>query len=187
MILSIVLSCIILIKAYEHDAPDIKHNEIALMQLLEFYSASHGVVHTLPDEAFSATDYHLHHVPSHVRIGSENYWEGKPGGTHAITVDLTSVFLVTGMATEGMSSKHYVTQYSIMTSKDGLHWTSHGNFVGNFDGKTMCKVQFDRPIFARFVKLTVVKYELCPCMRLDVLVYDDDYYYYWLTSENPSV
>jgi len=174
MILSIVLSCIMLIKAHELDAPDSnEHNEITLMQLYEFYSESHGVVQTLPDEAFSATDWHAHHVPSHVRIGSANYWEGKAGGTHAVTVDLTRLYLVTGMATEGMSKVQYVTQYSIMTSKNGLHWTSHGVFVGNFDGKTMCKIQFDRPVFARFVKLTVVKYAGCPCMRLDVLVYDD--------------
>lgn len=180
MILSIVLSCIMLIKAHELEAPDSdrrKHNEIAMMQLFEFYSGSHGVVHTLPDEAFSATDWHSSHVPSHIRIGSAKYWEGKNGGTHAVTVDLTSLSLVTGMATEGMSSTQYVTQYSVMTSKNGLTWRSHGVFVGNFDGKTMCKVQFDRPVFARFVKLTVVKFSTCPCMRLDVLVYDDDGYY----------
>jgi len=179
MILSIVLSCIILIKANELIALDSyrrKHSEITLMQLLEFYGRSHGVVHTLPDKAFSATDWHSQHVPSHVRIGTAKYWEGKSGGTHAVTVDLTSVFLVTGMATEGMSSFQYVTQYSIMTSKNGVAWTSQGFFVGNFDAKTRCKVQFDRPVFARFVKLTVVKYAGCPCMRLDVLVYDDNYY-----------
>jgi len=180
MILSIVLSYIILIKAHELDAPDSdwrKPNEIAMMQLFEVYSRSHGVVHSLPDGAFSATSWQSNYVPSNIRIGTEKFWHGKHGLKDAVTVDLTNLFLVTGMATEGLSSSQYVTQYSVMTSKNGLNWTSHGVFVGNFDGKTTCKVQFDRPVLARFVKLTVEKYSTCPCMRLDVLVYDEDGYY----------
>jgi len=171
----------ILITAHDElDAPfgdKHKHDEISILQLYELFYRSHGIVHTLPDKAFSATGWHSSHVPSHVRIGNTNYyWEGKHGdGINAISVDLTSIFLVTGMATEGIWSTQYVTQYSVMTSKNGLTWRLHGDFVANFDKTTICKVQFDRPVFARFVKLTVVKFSTCPCMRMDVLVYDGDF------------
>lgn len=180
MILSIVLSCFILIKAHELVAPGSdrrENNEVPVMQLLELYSESHGVVHTLPDQAFSATDFDNDNFASHVRIGSATYWEGKSGATNAITVDMTTFFLVTGVATEGYTWNKYVQKYSVMTSKDGITWKAHGIFVANFDAKTICKIQFDRPVFARFVKVTVVKYANCPCMRLDVLVYDKDRYH----------
>jgi hypothetical protein len=176
MFLSIILSCIIPIKAGELVAPGIEWrtlNEVS-MQLL--FSKSHGVVKTLPDKAFSATDISHEGHPAHkIRIGSTGYWAGKKGGINAVTVDMMTSLLVTGVATEGIHSKEFVTEYSVMTSQNGFIWTRQGSFVGNFDEK-ICKVQFKRPVRARFVKFTVVKYVQWPAMRVDVLVYDMDQY-----------
>jgi len=176
MILSIALSCILLTKAHELAVPE--HDEFTMTQLYELYSGSHGIVKKLPDKAFTAIDWHPNNPPSNVRIGSTKYWEGgQKGLAHQITVDLTSLSLVTGIATEGVSLRKFVTKYTLMTSKNGRTWKAHGSFVGNFDMGTMCKNYLDEPVFARFVKLTVLDFSGCPCMRLDVLVYDGDGYY----------
>jgi len=179
MILSFVLSCIILIKAQELVATGSvrrTHNEIASIQLM--FAGSNGIVNTLPDKAFTATDtFHSNHAPHFVRIGTAGYWVGKPGHTNAVTVDMTTSHLVTGVATKGINDNYYVKKYSVMTSSDGINWRSQGIYVSNFDGATVCKVQFDRPVRARFVKLTVLEYVHYPALTMDVLVYNiDDHY-----------
>jgi len=179
MILSIVLSCILLVKAHELVAPKSDsdtHNEIAMMQLM--FSRSRGIVDSLPDRAFTATDvYHSNHAAHFVRIGTAGYWAGSKGKTNAVTVDMTTSHLVTGVATKGINAGYFVKEYSIMTSQNGINWRSQGTFVSNFDGATVCKVQFERPVRARFVKLTVLKYVNHPSITMDVLVYDVDGHY----------
>lgn len=175
MILGIVLSCIILMKAHELVAPQsdrLTNNEVAQMQLM--FSGSHGIVHALPDKAFTGTSHSEHHSPHLIRMGSAGYWAGKKGGTNAVTIDMTSSFLVTGVVTKGIYSYEFIKTYSVMTSQNGFKWRSQGDFVGNFDGETVCKVQFDRPVRARFVKFTVKQYAHHPSMKVDVLVYDID-------------
>merc|ERR1719383_450229 len=145
MILSIVLSSIILVTAHELVAPDSDrrtHNEIAKMQLM--FSGSHGIINALPDKAFTATNTHSSHQPHFIRIGSASYWAGHRGGTNAVTIDMTTSFLVTGVATKGIAAHEFIKKYSVMTSQNGFKWRSQGTFVGNFD-ETICKVQFDRP------------------------------------------
>jgi len=179
MILSIVLSCIILIKAHELVAPDGEwrtHSEIVMMQLM--FARSHGIVHALPDKAFTATDvHHANHAAHFARIGIAGYWAGTVGKTNAITVDMTTSYLVTGVATKGIKANYYVKKYSIMTSQNGIIWRSQGLFLSNFDGATVCKVQFEKPVRARFVKLTVVDYVVHPSIMMDVLIYDTEEYY----------
>jgi len=179
MIMSIVLSCIIHVKAHELVVPDsdgLKHgDEHGIMQLLQLFSKSHGIANELPDKAFSATDVHgSAHPAKCLPITNKCYWAGKKGGTNAVTVDMTTTSLVTGVATKGITDNEYVTNYRVATSENGNRWTSHGHFVGNFDGTTVCKVRFDKPILARFVKFTVLESQHNPSMWLDVLVYDID-------------
>jgi len=179
MILSIVLSCILLVKAHELVAPDSDsgtQNKIVMMQLM--FSRSRGIVDSLPDKAFTATDvYHSNHAAPLVRIGTAGFWAGIIGKTNAVTVDMTTSHLVTGVATKGINANYFVKKYSIMTSQNGVNWRSQGDFVSNFDGATVCKVQFERPVRARFVKLTVLAYVAHPSILMDVLVYDMDGHY----------
>jgi len=175
MILSIVLSCIILTKAHELVAPEsdrLTHYEVVHMQLM--FSRSHGIVRALPDKSFRVTDVHSSdYHPHFLRMGSTNRWVGKLGGKNEVTIDMTSSFLVTGVATKGFGNQ-FVKRYTVKTSQNGFVWRSQGLFLGNFDGETVCKVQFDRPVRARFVKLTVMKYQHHPSLRMDVLIYDMD-------------
>jgi len=187
MILSIALYCIIQIKAHEltaparrvHDDASLKViGEIDIMWLIRLFSESRFVAEGLPDKAFSATDLaHSGHPANFAKFRASGYWAGKPGGVNAITVDMTTSYLVTGVATKGISSKEFVTHYEVDTSEDGEDWRSQGHFVANFDGATICKVRFARPVLARFVKFTVVKYKHYPSMKVDVLVYELDHKY----------
>jgi len=180
MILSIALYCVIQIKAHELYAParrvyDSKPiGEIGIMGLLRLFSESHFIAAGLPDEAFSATDVHAHHPVKYAKIGAPSYWAGKPGGTNAITVDMTTSHLVTGVATKGVRADEFVTLYEVHTSENRVHWRSHGVFPGNFDGATVCKVRLSQPVVARFVKFTIVKYKRYPSMKVEVLVYEHD-------------
>merc|ERR1719219_3377417 len=125
MIFSIVLSCIILIEAHELVAPDSdgREHEIAMMQLM--FSRSHGIVEYLPDKAFTATDvYHGNNQPHKARIGTPGHWAGKKGGINSITVDMTTSYLVTGVATKGMNDNYFVKKYKVMTSQNGINWRS---------------------------------------------------------------
>jgi len=182
MILSIALYCIIQIKAHEltaparrvHDDASLKViGEIDIMWLIRLFSESRFVAEGLPDKAFSATDLaHSGHPANFAKFRASGYWAGKPGGVNAITVDMTTSYLVTGVATKGVGTTEFVTRYDVRTSEDGKYWKSQGLFVGNFDGATICKVRFTRPVLARFVKFTVVKYNSHPSMKVDVLVYE---------------
>jgi len=188
MILSIALYCIIQIKAHEltaparrvHDDASLKViGEIDIMWLIRLFSESRYVASGLPDEAFSATDIvNADHLAKFAKFRKSSIWAGQKEGVNAITVDMTTSYLVTGVATKGRSfHNQLVTQYEVDTSEDGENWRSQGLFVGNFDVETICKVRFARPVLARFVKFTVVKYKNWPSMKVDVLVYDHDHKY----------
>merc|ERR1719184_8597 len=132
----------------------------------------------LPDGSFSATQsFDANHKEIYARIGADKVsgkshaWCGKTSGVNAITVDLTSPHIVTGVATQGRGDRgQRVTSYSIRVSENGYDWVSVGKFVGNFDQKTICQVRFEEPVLARFVEFAVLKYYVHPSMRIDVLV-----------------
>ena len=85
------------------------------------------------------------------------------GKTNAVTVDLMTSYLVTGVATQGRAvAAEWVTEYSVDTSNCGLCWINRGNFVGNIDQQSICKAIFKKPVLARFVKFTVLKYHGYP-------------------------
>jgi len=188
MILGVLLFAALYIKAHELIAPAVREHDndwrkhiddIGIMQLHGLFSRSRGIVHRLPDRAFSATD--IHHetfAAKFARLNQETgrgrYWAAKKGETNAITVDMTTSFLVTGVATRGVASTEYVRKYSVETSENGHTWRSHGFFVGNFDGATICRVRFNSPVFARFVRFKVLEFKNHPSMTLDVLVYERD-------------
>merc|ERR1711920_5908 len=103
-------------------------------------------------------------------------WCGKRGENNEITVDLTTSFMVSGVATQGRGDccDQWVTSYAIETSEDGQYWEKHGRFQGNFDRDTICESRLELPVLARLVRLTVKEYNGYPCMRLDLLVYNAD-------------
>jgi len=156
--------------------------ELSIVQLLAIFHDSHGVVQSLPDEAITCpvkVDYN--HGCEYARIGSKKVngkshgWCGKPGDINEIIVDMTTSYMVTGVATQGRGdSTQWVTSYSIETSEDGHYWQKHGRFEGNFDQDTICESRLDLPVLARLVKLSEMEYHVNACMRLDVLVYHAD-------------
>ena len=187
----LAILCIILqLKAHELVAPS-GHDEdlpedvdnFGMFQLYELFSKSTGVVHKLPDEAFSATTYYSdRYAPKNARIdmtevkGNGIAWAAKNNKGDALTVDMKTSRIVTGVATQGRADDNqYVTRYSVEVSESGTEWESQGEFVGNFNHLTVTQVRFETPVFARFVKFTVLKYHSHASMRVDVLVYEPKY------------
>jgi len=157
--------------------------ELSIIQLLAIFHDSVGVVQTLPDEAFTCpVKANADHGCEYARIGRDKVdgkshgWCGKRGENNEITVDMTTSFMVTGVATQGRGDccDMWVTSYSIETSEDGHDWQKHGRFEGNFDRDTICESRLDLPVLARLVKLSEMEYYELACMRLDVLVYHAD-------------
>jgi len=157
--------------------------ELSIIQLLAIFHDSVGVVQTLPDEAFTCpVKVNADHGCEYARIGRDKVvgkshgWCGKGGEDNKIIVDMTTSFMVTGVATQGRGDccDQWVTSYVIETSEDGHHWQKHGRFEGNFDRDTICESRLDLPVLARLVKLGEMEYHNLACMRLDVLVYHAD-------------
>merc|ERR1719419_267315 len=167
-----------LVAPVDHDNGDKYIPEV--MWLLRLFSRSNGIAFDLPQEAFSATNsYSSNRLPKFAPINKhdvyaakQDFWAGLKGSHNAVTVDLMTSYLVTGVVTQGNThGSQWVTNYSVQTSDDGHIWVSQGAFVGNFDGQRLCKVRFSKPVLARFVKFTVVNYHGHPSMKVDVLVY----------------
>jgi len=164
----------------DHEVDD---EEFFTVDFLYSYMFSHseGIILDLPDEALSSdTTGHDGHPPSYGRIGGDEPkgWAGTRDVENIFTVDLISSHIVTGVATQGRSSDdhidQWVTSYSVETSVNGYDWTSHGNFVGNFDKYTVVERSFEVPVRAAFVRFKDLGYNGHPVMRVDVLVYECD-------------
>merc|ERR1719419_228015 len=150
---------------------DTKVDELTILQLLGVFRSSVGIVMDLPDGAFSASAEHDdNHAAIYARIGAPKV----SGKSHAwcagyvvgsdITVDLTTSYYVTGVATQGRGdADHMVTRYSVETSEDGNVWVKQGTFEGNFDRTTICRRRFKMPLLASFVKFTVLEYKNSAC------------------------
>jgi len=167
-----------LVTQYDHDHNELHMDELSITQLLRMFYDSNGVVMGLPDDSFTANlEYNDKHGAIYSRIGAAQVdgmaqaWCGKTGKNNEITVDLTTSALVTGVATQGRGDHNgWVTRYSIATSENGVIWQKHGNFMGNFDQETICHSRFERPVAARFVKLSVLEHKMMACLRWDILV-----------------
>lgn len=178
---------VILAEAHELVAPFDYDNKgasqedvIRSVQLMKMFHDSVGQLLNLPDDAITSSDEHSENQSvKYSRIGAGKVegkaqaWCGKLGESNEIMVDMTTSSLITGVATQGRGdvTHQWVTKYLIETSENGQEWIDHGIFEGNFDDETICQSRFKYPVIARFVKLSVVKYENHPCMRWDVLAY----------------
>jgi len=160
---------------------DTKVDELTILQLLGVFRSSTGIVIDLPDGAFSASAEHNDdHGAIYARIGADRVsgkshaWCGGYEVGYEITVDLTTSYYVTGVATQGRGDHkdNWVSRYSVETSEDGHMWVAQGQYRGNFDMTTICRRRFKKPVLASFVKYTVLKFKVMACMRLDVLVLD---------------
>merc|ERR1719193_1120694 len=119
-----------------------------LMDLTRMFHESKGIVLNLPDEALTATDERSdRHLVQYGRIGAAQVpekawtWCGLTEGANEITIDMTSSYLVVGVATQGHGSSTvtWTTEYSVETSENGNDWVKHGRFTGNFDSETICE------------------------------------------------
>jgi len=160
----------------EKDYYELNH----MVQLHGMFHGSKGIAMDLPDGAFTATDQNTDNQAAiYSRIGAPMVegkkwaWCGAAGQANEITVDLTSSYLVMGVATQGRGDYDaWTTKYSVETSEDGNYWVAHGSFLGNFDRNTICRRRLEKPKLAGFVKFTALEYyHTIPCMRLDVLVH----------------
>jgi len=156
--------------------------ELSITQLIAMFHDSVGIVESIPDKAFTCPVIaDANHGCEYARIGREKVsgkahgWCGKNGQNNEIIVDMTTSYIVTGVATQGRGDyDQWVTSYSIETSEDGNYWQKHGRFEGNFDRDTICESRLDLPVLARLVRLSDMEYYGTACMRLDVLVYRAD-------------
>jgi len=156
--------------------------ELSITQLLAIFHDSVGIIQSLPDEAFTCPiEENANYGCEYARIGRDKVegkshgWCGKKGENNEIIVDMTTSYMVTGVATQGRGDADlWVTSYSIETSENGHDWQKHGRFEGNFDRDTICESRLDLPVLARLVKLSEMEYNNYPCMRLDALVYHGD-------------
>jgi len=187
MIFSIILYSVLQVQAHELVAPvyhnhDIGQNgsELSVTQLIALFSKSRGIIHDLPDGSLTATGSHSSpYLPKYARIdetevrGNGVAWAGITGSHNVLSVDMKTSYLVTGVATQGRADLgQWVKRFSVRTSENGTKWVSQGIFNGNFDQLSVCRVRFNSPVLARFVKFTVLDYHHHPSMRVDVLVYD---------------
>jgi len=187
MTVKFIVHLLVLAAAHQLVAPDNdfyddgnKIDELTIFQLLGLFRSSNGIVEYLPDGAFSASkEFNGDHAAFYARIGRDHV----KGKSHAwcsgysmgeeITVDLTTSYLVTGVATQGRGDHSgMVTSYSVETSEDGHRWIAQGRFRGNFDKTTICRRRFNKPVLASFVKFTVLDFKDMSCMRLDVLFHN---------------
>jgi len=156
--------------------------ELSITQLIAMFHDSVGIVESIPDKAITCPVIaSANHGCEYARIGrgkvdgKSHGWCGKNGENNEIIVDMTTSYMVTGVATKGRGdANQWVTSYSIETSEDGHHWQKHGRFEGNFDQDTICESRLDLPVLARLVRLSDMAYVSNACMRLDVLVYHAD-------------
>jgi len=155
-------------------------DDFGIFRLYEVFSESTGIIHDLPDESLSATgSISEHYSPKLARIDVTEKrrdvwaWIGRAGKFDALTVDMITSHIVTGVATQGRADGgQWVTRYLVETSESGIEWESQGEFVGNFNHFSVTKGRFEIPVLARFVKFTVLDYHSYPAMRVDVLVYE---------------
>jgi len=180
---------VVFAKAHELVAPCDNDDESELhqavhgsMQIFKMFVDSSGELLKLPDDALTSSDeYSDNHGAIYSRIGAAKVdkkahgWCAKDSQPSHILVDLTTSLMVTGVATQGRgdSSSQWVEKYSIETSENGVEWINHGIFVGNFDSETICYSRIEHPVVARFVKLSVKEYYGHPCLRWDVLTYNE--------------
>eukprot|EP01084_Bolivina_argentea_P238187 400168_1 len=141
-----------------------------------YFDKSLGIVTCLPDSAFTAnasySDDAKSYGPMHCRIGkSQIAWIAKSAGDY-IEIDLCKSYLVTGIATKARENcDQWVTEYSVETSEDGKQWENHGSFRGNHDRTTICTRKLKQSTVASFVRITILKYNQHPSLRLDIMVY----------------
>ena len=85
---------------------------------------------TLPDDSFTSSVRSSSGAPSAARLNDTRVLGWRPDeedGTHWLQIDLLSVRLVTGVATQGNSKAAYVTSYLLYHGLDGIHWITYFN------------------------------------------------------------
>ena len=63
----------------------------------------------------------------------------------------------------------WISRFSIDVSTDNSNWVSLGQFAANTDQDTPVETIFNKPVTARFVRITVVSFNSHSSMRWDVL------------------
>ena len=67
----------------------------------------------------------------------------------------------------------WITKFKVTTSINGFDWTGHGDYVGVYDPSNSVKRKLTRSAVASFVRIVPLENVNYPCMRVDVLVYQE--------------
>ncbi|XP_033100129.1 uncharacterized protein LOC117103649 [Anneissia japonica] len=92
-----------------------------------------------------------------------------------IQVDLKTLFVVTGIVTQGVDSviSGWIDNFTISYSLDGCSWIfesdNHKQYIANWDGHTPVTNIFDNPLIARFIRVIVVEQFRQVALRFELL------------------
>jgi len=93
------------------------------------------------------------------------------------SINLNSLSRIAGVLIQGRNSacgcNQWVTRLLIATSADNVNWIHHGTFAGNSDQDSKVQLLFDKPIVARFVRITPIAVNGHPSARWDALLSAD--------------
>ena len=114
------------------------------------------------------------------RLNSPQAWSVQwgTGKGEWMQIDLQEKVAVSGVVTQGRYEWWYaqwVTQFKVMTSLDlkKWEWVECGRvFEGNRDASTKVHNVFETPVYARYVRIIVERWQNWPSMRAGVLVCD---------------
>lgn len=142
----------------------------------EYFDRSRGIIQSLSDSSLTVNAVYDNkpdlYGAKHARIGSSISWIATKIGDN-ITIDLEKSYVVTGISTQGRANtKQWITEYRVETSQNGLDWIDQGRFRGNNDFTTVCTRKLSKPAVASFVRVTILKYNGHPSLRLDVSVFN---------------
>ncbi|XP_048581543.1 uncharacterized protein LOC125561361 [Nematostella vectensis] len=114
----------------------------------------------------------------HGRLGftSANAWCAANDDTQPwIQFDLGADHVVCAIATQGDSKSHsWVTSYKVMYSDDAAKWFHYSEaasgkvFAGNFDKSSVVKHQLNKPIRARYIRVSASKHRGSACLRVEL-------------------
>jgi hypothetical protein len=113
----------------------------------------------------------------HVALTAEQGWSSQPQQSGWMSIDLKAPTRVAGVLLQGRSSScecnQWLTRIKIDTSIDNVNWILHGAFAGNSDQDSKIQLFLEKPVVARFVRITVVSVHGHASARWDVLTTSD--------------
>ena len=111
-----------------------------------------------------------------LKLSSSSVWHPKLDNPHQfVKIDFLEPRNLTGVATKG-GENTWTTVYKVFYSNDNYRWNpvldengSEREFLGNFDSDTVKKNYFNKPLYARYLKVQPIKWHSQIGLKLEVL------------------